>query len=271
MKKRILAVVMALALVFGLSGMALAGNLAKVDQKGTVNTVHIEQIRIGGSPNNQIDIDQVAGTINLVDVFQEGSGNDVDVIQEAGTFNDAEVYQEGNDNRARIDQDARTYNLLYYVGQSGDDNNLILNQVAGTFNEVDVLQRGNKNEVDVSQTAATSNWLHVDQLGNDNLLVGASALGAINLLGEATQISVNSHNELSVLQSGNFNEVGLHQEARFFNDVCIKQLGGGNSLVAWQKALHGSNELTIKQRGDMRAVVIQDATSGNNVASITQE
>ena len=176
MYKRILTVVMALAFVVGLSGMALAINTANVNQSGTDNYAYIDQIG-GNLGNNTIDIDQVAGTTN-----------------------DAEVYQ----------------------------------------------------------------W------GNGNVLVGADSNGTINLSNAATQISAASYNYLSCVQSGNDNEAGLYQDALNSNYASITQDNGGNSLVAWQYAPYGSNELTSFQNGGMTARVIQNAFNGNNVASISQ-
>jgi len=248
MKKRILAVVMALALVFGLSGMALAGNDADVDQEGTVNTILIKQIG-----DSEIDIDQDAGTTNWADVYQRGDGNDVDVRQDAKTSNWLFIDQLGL--RLALD----------------NDNLLDLNQVAGTSNEADVVQSGNRNDADVRQDAGTFNRLFIDQLGDDNRLVGANSNGTINPLGAATQISATSHNWLDCIQLGDNNKVGLYQNAHFFNNAFIEQFDGGNSLVAWQHAPGGSNELTIEQGGGMTASVVQNATTGNNVIIITQE
>jgi len=230
MYKRILTVVMALAFMVGLSGMALASNTADVDQSGTDNEAYINQV--GGSPNNNtIDIDQIAVTTNDAVVYQNGSGNDVDVIQ--GAYSG--------------------YNNLY-VEQVGPN---------GTGN-------GNDNILKLSQAAATDNDAEVYQWGNSNVLVGANSDGTINLSGAATQISAASYNDLSCVQSGNGNEAGLYQNASSFNYASITQDNGGNSLVAWQNAPGGSNELTSLQDGGMTAVVIQNATSGNNVASISQ-
>ena len=233
MGRKILTLVMALAFVVGLSGMALASNTADVDQSCTTgeNYAYIEQI--GGSPNNNtIDIDQVAATDNDAEVYQSGSGNDVDVIQNASS----------------------DYNNLYVeqLGTNGAGN-------------------GDDNILKLSQAAATDNDAEVYQWGNSNVLVGANSDGTINLSGAATQISAASYNDLSCVQSGNGNEAGLYQNASSFNYASITQDNGGNSLVAWQNAPGGSNELTSLQNGSMEAVVIQNATSGNNVASITQQ
>jgi len=256
MYKRILTLVMALAFVVGLSGMALASNTADVDQSGTDNEAYINQV--GGSPNNNtIDIDQVAGTTNDAVVYQSGSGNDVDVTlnQNASSgYNNLYVEQLGTDGAG-----------------SGDNNDLDLFQIAGTNNDAVVYQWGSDNAANVSQTASLYNNFYVKQNGNSNVLVGANSNGIINLSGAATQISVTSYNNLSCVQSGDGNKAGLYQNALSFNYASITQDNGGNSLVAWQNAPGGSNELTSLQDGGMTAVVIQNAASGNNVASITQQ
>ena len=255
MYKRILTVVMALAFVVGLSGMALASNTADVDQSGTDNEAYINQV--GGSPNNNtIDIDQIAVTTNDAVVYQNGSGNDVDVIQNASSgYNNLYVEQLGTNGAG-----------------NGDDNILKLSQAAGTNNDANVYQWGNENVANVSQTASLYNNFYVKQNGNSNVLVGANSDGTINPSGAATQISDASYyNDLSCVQSGDGNEAGLYQNASSFNDASITQYNGGNSLVAWQNAPGGSNELTSLQNGGMTAVVIQNANSGNNVASISQQ
>jgi len=222
---------MALAFVVGLSGMALASNMADVDQSSTDNEAYINQVG-GSSNNNTIDIDQIAGTTNDAVVYQNGSGNDVDVIQNA----------------------------------SSDYNNLYVEQL-----DPNGMGSGDDNILKLSQAAATDNDAEVYQWGNSNVLVGANSDGTINPSGAATQISGAIYNYLSCVQSGNGNEAGLYQNALSFNDASITQDNGGNSLVAWQNAPGGSNELTSFQNGGMTALVIQNATSGNNVASITQQ
>jgi len=253
MSRKILTLVMALAFVVGLSGMALASNMADVDQSSTDNEAYINQVG-GSSNNNTIDIDQIAGTTNDAVVYQNGSGNDVDVIQNASSgYNNLYVEQLGTNGAG-----------------NGDDNILKLSQAAGTNNDANVYQWGNENVANVSQTASLYNNFYVKQNGNSNVLVGANSDGTINPSGAATQISGAIYNYLSCVQSGDGNEAGLYQNAFSFNYASITQDNGGNSLVAWQNAPGGSNELTSLQDGGMTAVVIQNATSGNNVASISQ-
>ena len=232
MSRKILTLVMALAFVVGLSGMALASNTADVDQSGTDNEAYINQVG-GSSNNNTIDIDQVAVTTNDAVVYQNGSGNDVDVIQNA----------------------------------SSDYNNLYVEQL-----DPNGMGSGDDNILKLSQAAATDNDAEVYQWGNSNVLVGANSDGTINLSGAATQISdASPYNNLSCVQSGNGNEAGLYQNAYSFNYASITQYNGDNSLVAWQNAPYGSNELTSLQSGGMEAVVVQNANSGNNVATISQQ
>ena len=253
MGRKILTLVMALAFVVGLSGMALASNMADVDQSSTDNEAYINQVG-GSSNNNTIDIDQIAGTTNDAVVYQNGSGNDVDVIQNASSdYNNLYVEQLGTNGAG-----------------NGDDNILKLSQAAGTNNDANVYQWGNENVANVSQTADLSNDFYVKQNGDSNVLVGANSDGTINPSQAATQISEDS-NYLSCVQSGDGNEAGLYQNASSFNYASITQDNGGNSLVAWQNAPGGSNELTSLQDGGMTAVVIQNAASGNNVASISQQ
>ena len=230
MYKRILTVVMALAFMVGLSGMALASNTADVDQSGTDNEAYINQV--GGSPNNNtIDIDQVAFTTNDAVVYQNGSGNDVDVIQNASSG----------------------YNNLY-VEQLGTNG-------AGS---------GNNNDLDLFQVASTNNDAEVYQWGNSNVLVGANSDGTINLSGAATQISEDSNylscvqsgddneaglyqnasafNDASITQDNGGNFLVAWQNAPYGSNELTSLQNGGMEAVVIQNANSGNNVASISQQ-----------------------
>jgi len=175
------------------------------------------------------------------------------------------------DNEVDIDQAGGvaggTYNVINYadIAQVGSDNKIEIGQVADTYNEAWACQVGSHNEIVIQQDAGTYNYAYVEQEGNNNKLVGAftdwTILGTgIDYGDPATQDSSSSYNELTCIQSGDYNEVGLRQEATGtgYNLVDIYQYNGGNSLVIYQTNSGGYNKVTAKQSGGMIARVFQN-------------
>ena len=262
MKKHLVGL-MALAMILSFSGSLWASNSADVDQSGYSNTAYIEQVG-GSSKDNSIDIDQIAASTeaNSAIAHQKGNGNDIDVYQKALTgSNTFYIEQLDYDTAGNVISVNNVFSLSQIAGSSGADND----------NIATAYQWGSNNVAKISQTAATDNTLYLKQDGDSNMLVGANSDGTINSEAAATQISATSYNDLSCVQGGNGNKVGLYQNANGYNKATITQSLGSNSLVAWQNAPYGSNELTVTQNGGMSAVVIQNAISGNNVATITQQ
>ena len=142
MSRKILTLVMALAFVVGLSGMALAINMADVNQSGTENYAYIDQIG-GNLGNNTIDIDQVAGTTNDAEVYQWGNGNVLVGADSNGTINLS---------NAATQISAASYNDLYCV-QSGDGNEAGLYQNASSFNDASITQYNGGNSLVAWQNA----------------------------------------------------------------------------------------------------------------------
>ncbi len=163
------------------------------------------------------------------------------------------------------------------IVQIGSDNHINARQVAGMYNELYSYQEGAGNDIDIRQDADTYNFADVWQVGDDNKLVGAFSDGTlagtvIDYLLPATQDSSSSYNELTCIQEGNSNEVGLYQQATGtgYNYVDILQYNGWNSLVIYQTNSGGYNEVTAVQAGSMSATVIQSTVSGAGIITVTQ-
>lgn len=252
---------MTLALILSASPLALADNEVDIDQTGSVaggthgviNYAGIVQI---GS-DNEIEIEQVAGTYNELYVYQQGTGNQIDVEQEAGTYNYADLYQKGYDNEIELNQHSVTsYNYAW------------LSQHACW---------GIENVINVEQDAYTYNYASIEQDGYYNKIVGASTDGTldgtvINDSLPATQDSSGSYNQLTCFQSGDYNKVGLYQEAAGYNYANISQTNGNNYLAVYQiNPGTGCNEVIVEQPGDASAKIYQENWSpGGGVVKVTQ-
>lgn len=305
MNRKILTVTMALVILLGLSGLALAGNTANVTQTSNDNEVLIGQTGSG----NDIVLDQVAATENDAEMYQSGTNNGLLVGQYAGSDNDTYTLQDGSGNRITVSQTAKWggpigSQVITYATQVGVDNGINIQQGNGQ-QEIYIDQIGSGNKItggvgatdppnptitlgggmgkafQVISTATGFNNIHLDQTGDDNTVGLYQESGDINIF--------------DCVQDGDLNEVLLWQGANASygrNDVYIDQYGGanslkayqygdnnyvnalqtngGNSLFSWQNATSGYNDLDVSQSGGASATVIQIATAGNNIANITQ-
>lgn len=237
--KKLLVIGLALVLVLGLSGFALADNTIDIDQTsshgaanpntGLYNNAWVEQGG-PGSYDQDVDIDQIAGDYNTVHVWQHGH---------SATYG----------NKIKVDQRAGTYNVAYVVQKYGQHN-----------------------KVDFYQDAFTDNYARINQTdgGMYNILVGALSDGTINLGAAATQISSGSRNWLDTVQGAFNNQIGLYQSAFGDNYAYINQSGSNNSLGVYQTNSDGSNHLTSYQTGDMWARVTQSTVIGDGIITINQ-
>lgn len=196
MRKRIFAPIVVLAIVFAMSGLALADNVIDIDQTGSVANP-------GPGP--------AIGKINYADITQVGSENKIEIGQVADTYNEAWASQVGSLNEIVIQQDAGIYNYAY-VKQDGDENKLVGafsdGTLAGTvieyslpatqdswssYNELKVIQEGDNNEVGLYQQATTGGYNSVDILQYN---------GGNSLVIHQTNIASGGYNEVTAEQSG---------------------------------------------------------------------
>ena len=245
-------------------------NEVAVYQWGTEQQVEIDQL---GSGNQIINTVQIStNDYNYLGVYTAGNLNTVEVYMDSTEINEAYIWQYGNENVV----DVQTY--------AGGGYSLIGGNVTYPL-EDGIVQRGNYNLVQTNQDAGTYNDMQVRQMGDDNALVGLGINSAM------IQYSLFDHNRLVASQLGGGNHIGLEQDADGCNDADIYQSGGLNSVEAYQSAgtyndldvvqngnatlvsdqtASGFNDLFVSQSAGSSATVTQIATSGNNVAIITQ-
>lgn len=128
---------------------AAARTLSVLRQTGDRNVADIEQVALGGVPNQAFIVQ--AGNANVVDFSQYGSGNsatllltgnrntgNVDQRQTANSFesdilgnrNTVNLLQDGNNNRSVLNVEGN--NRTYGVTQVGNNNNLVQQEGIGT-------------------------------------------------------------------------------------------------------------------------------------------
>lgn len=197
--RKFLTVTLALVLVLGLCGLALA---APVNYGDVIQT----------SPDDFLDLDQ------------DGFGNYVWLRQTANTENDATVNQIGSNNNVRLMQIANWDNDAT-INQNGSDNWLGYADCIGTIskntyayqesfwrrNELNLTVTGSNNQVGLRQKGGYYNLADITQTGSGNRLA-------------AYQDNVNGFNKLDVLQTGN---------ARA--EICQKASSGDNNVKVIQQ------------------------------------
>jgi hypothetical protein len=164
-------------------------------------------------------------------------------------------------NNALINQTGGAGNTAF-TNQNNSGNDLLINQyisgstgtnTAGTA-VTPILQNGSNNEAKLVQQVngpliVPSNEAKIQQIGNGNYLVGATA-NANNFVvsANAEQIAKDYTNFLDVLQQGNGNIVGLSQNSNGRNEFGenvvggnVQQVGDNNVLVVKQTAIAWGN------------------------------
>lgn len=287
MCKRILTIIAIVLAVYGLA----SANTADVDQTSPDNEVRISQ---NGSEDNAT-VNQTAGVSNDATIEQTGDYHNATVTQpNAGGTNTANIEQDGGDDdyicivQATIGTGSNNDTDVIQYGKENDITIFQDNTKSGGDNKANIYQggakdaggnptaAGNNNEVNIDQDAAGinpdtgySNFTDIEQIGHRNRLVGASLSSVLTEEAAAVQ-KAGTYNTLALEQIGSDNTVGLYQEAGEYNAAEIHQLGDYNLLVAYQTSAAGYNELTVNQIGTNSANICQQATTGNNKATIDQ-
>jgi len=218
MSRKILTVVMALAFVVGLSGMAMASNTADVFQYGTDNQAYIYQLYDG----NEVYSHQNANSWNYLDVSQYGKNSKVNLNQvSVDSYNWAKISQ-GSANLSWLEQRAEGYNAAeitqdYY-------NNLVGAVYCGT-----IVSNLPARQISLDG----SNWLTLVQSGGGN---------TVGLYQEG-----NYDNTAGISQLGGNNNLGVYQyNVGGFNSLTANQTGGDTATIC-QTALVGSNIAVVNQ------------------------
>jgi len=269
-------------------------NLALAEQRGNDNDMDVHQLAANG--------DNKAGKAGLFyyePLLQDGDRNTMTSWQRASGSNLLAAEQRGDDNTMDIYQFARGGDNEAGDGpllQDGDDNRMKIKQITsgGGDNLALAEQVGNDNKMDIEQTTVSgqntiggrtwhSKWcwgwwedVPILQEGDHNKIVGAKTTGClagteIDYCSPATQISTNGNNQFSAQQLGDYNKVGLYQEALGDNSADILQEGDGNYLAVWQTHLGGSNSVIAEQLGGGNtAKVWQNTWTGDGIVEVYQ-
>ena len=219
MYKRILTVVMALAFVVGLSGMALASNTADVFQYGTDNQAYIYQLYDG----NEVYSHQNANSWNYLDVSQYGKNSKVNLNQvSVDSYNWAKISQGSSANLSWLEQRAEGYNAAKITQD-------YYNKLVGA-----VYCGGIASDRPARQISLNgSNSLSLVQSGGGN---------TVGLYQEG-----NYDNTAGISQLGGNNNLGVYQyNVGGFNSLTANQTGGDTATIC-QTALVGSNVAVVNQ------------------------
>jgi hypothetical protein len=175
----------------------------------------------------------VALTDNYASVRQPGGlDNDIDVDQNAGTSNYLLQVQYGKNDIVNLKQTAKTSNsAVTYQGNWGvnEPNNVLYGATLGSWGPL------YDNTKPATQTSAnSSNTLTLDQDGESNK-VGLYQNGF-------------DYNKAEIDQDGGFNSLLIYQtNTNGYNSVISNQLGGHNSASVLQTTLSGNSTITIDQ------------------------
>jgi len=300
MKKRILAVVMALVFAFGLTGLALAGNVANITQVGDLNVANTTQtgdLNVANTSQygrNVGNIDQV-GKNNDATIGQGAPGSPVDNYKQPGYVGDwingAYIKQDGNSNSASIiERRSSTYAHIYQVG----DYNF------------------GSQDIDTYESKANSNFIphrgvQIDQVGDSNeayqttvASFGCYGIQDMQIFQQGDSNYANQYSKggmasvMEIFQTGDLNISFQYQDGRFSrahasmigdnnytdqyqeytvwsisgqNKADIDIVGSNNIATQYQKGEY--NEAHIYQNGDFNSVS-QTQTGDGNYASASQ-
>jgi hypothetical protein len=199
-----------------------------IDQVGGYNEVDLSII--GWS-------DEYATIAAVVEIDQNGTGNIYEGELHSGKWSRQYVNQEGDDNYVHWEEHGGIQNHAF-IDQAGEMNTayvtLALGGVTTQITKVDIDQVGSYNEVDLDITGlsnGSSNFngydagIVVQQVGDDNLLVGSDGFG----------FTINgNNNSLFVEQVGNGNTASGYIVGNG-NGSKISQQGNDNfaSIINW--------------------------------------
>jgi len=214
MRKRSLAVLLVVILVLGLSGTALAGNIAGVYQSGDNNKVYyIEQV----------------GDFNEAFITQEGNENEARQTQ-IGTFNYVYTHQEGHGNKAFIEQDGNN-NASKTSAADGRDFEFEIHDVTytGTSPFFDTspytqYQNGNYNTADALIFGSLNNTSQWQQ--GDNNTATIRITGDDNI---AKQVQRKNLNVANITIDGNDNIAYQDQDGGDVSTITIQ----GNGIFVY--------------------------------------
>lgn len=239
--KKVGILVLALALVVGMSFGVIADNFADIEQSSNDKDnsasaeAYLEQIGSG----NETFLDQKTGSNTsgwptFADITQDGDGNHADIIQSHST--------------------SSTVHYLY-LDQIGDDNEAILKQTGRSSGDIDIDQLGDRNLIRLEQSldySEDSNFNMV-QDGNDNMVVGVGKNQYGMWLKDWDNAS-QAGSDFVGSQIGDDNKIGLNQGNN--SSAVVDQIGNDNKVLLWQG--DGGHIANVEQDGN------------NNISEVVQ-
>ncbi|MFW5787445.1 MAG: hypothetical protein ACOCV3_04195 [Halanaerobiales bacterium] len=239
--KKLFVLVMAFALIAGMSGLVLADNEADIEQTGVNNAeALIEQI---------------------------GDNLDADIIQGYGGY--MEIKQDGIDHFAKIDSTG--YNgggdIDVFIDQLDEGHNAEVDLASSQMKEyglVDILQEGLEQDAWVRLRNPSENFdIDIDQDGEDNV----------------SNVDVgHGETEVNISQDGIGNMADVWT-ANWNNSTDLEQTGDDNEVFITQKSNYGElhragGEALIEQIGDENTINLAQTSRPapwNTVADILQD
>ncbi len=233
-------------------------NVIVEDAIGDIHNAAFQYSQTGGF--NQLNVEQTESTFtNLIFLHQVASKNNY------GNFS-----QHQGSHIIRLQEFSYNGSNESYVSQLNGSGFINLEREAFLNNTIPSSANTQMNNY--------SGYDGIHQEGHLNVIAGASEIN-IPFIGPqpvfrmdlpAKQIAQSGSNWMEVWQTGNFNRVGLYQEAFTDNTALIKQENGYNLTVAIQKNTGGANYLEVEQSGGMTARIHQISGKGLNRAVIKQ-
>ena len=229
MMRKIAITLLAVAIVFGMSMGAMAGNEATIEQDGTDLDARIEQV----------------GTENIAEIIESGLGYSTHDDWLANSL----VEQEGTAKEASIDVDGDSGNNTVYtrIDQSGEENFADIERHFSAGNGVsttaEIIQDGYDNSATVYDTTHAGT-VFIDQEGDQNE-------ADVTSYGPGT-------NHSYLVQEGNYNTINLEQDPDGWNtnDATLEQFGDNNTIDVDQGG--GDTALVTQDGDDNEAEVIQN-------------
>jgi len=285
--RRLTAISAAIAMAFGASTLALAGddNFAQTYQNGNGNTATVDQTSADNA-NRLLQFGMPQGGIlpgwlgNHDTIHQVGNGNTATVTEAANGSADitAQVNQQGNGNIATISTSGT--GVWGYITTVGNNSTATISQVSGN-NAAGYIAQGfktntsNGNVATITQVETNGEWNNNNYAalpgGGGGFIWNDTNIaqdGALNQAIIYQQGSSNSSADIIQIGSGNTGSISQYSVAH--NSLAsIEQYGTGNYASS---SASGDADSSILQRGaDNFAFTTQLYTVGNpNVAAIVQ-
>ena len=240
------------------------------------NHVHIDQ----SGANMQMEIDQIAGTINKVDLSIDGISNSLDIDQ-IGSNNEVswvDYWGSGSSWGGDLDGSNNTLRFKQY-NTTGSDSNRIGFHIPSNGNTVDVCQGATFPDMSSSSCSGTSS-----EYGGHTVNLDLHSGGNTVKIGQQTGSGNADHYVQLYTYGGDNNQTFIKQNGNGNKtlNMTIRTDGGEQSIIQKDSGAHTATidltgsygtDLTLKQQGSTNQSysLTQDCqTSGGCSVSVTQ-